>query len=222
MIRDWFRDLKGRTPKLLREDFCGTFGVCCEWVKLGPGYRAYGRDLDPEPLRWGRAHLLPKLGAARRARLEISREDVLAPARPACDLVVALNFSCFALKTRRELAAYFANSLAGLRRGGVLALDCFGGPGALRKGTRTRAYPGFAYFWEQLGRGRGKGEARFAIHFKPDGGRRLRNAFVYDWRLWSVAELRTMLKRAGFRAVTVLRKDASTKDLWSAVILAEK
>ena len=28
-----FKDEFGRKPKTLREDFCGTFAVCCEWVK---------------------------------------------------------------------------------------------------------------------------------------------------------------------------------------------
>ena len=34
-LRELYRELKGKTPKVLREDFCGTFSVCCEWVKLG-------------------------------------------------------------------------------------------------------------------------------------------------------------------------------------------
>jgi SAM-dependent methyltransferase len=221
MIRDWFLGLKrGRTPKRLREDFCGTFGVCCEWVKLGADYRAFGRDLDPEPLAWGRSHHLAKLTAAQRGRVAVAREDVRTPGVPAADLIVALNFSCFVLKTRRDLLAYFTNARASLRRGGVLALDAFGGPKAFVKGTRERAYPGFIYRWEQLG-GRGK-EARFAIHFKPNGKRALKNAFVYDWRLWSVAELRGLLARAGFRASTAYPKKGSSKSLWSAVILAEK
>ncbi len=28
-----YKDANGRTPKILREDFCGTFAVCCEWAK---------------------------------------------------------------------------------------------------------------------------------------------------------------------------------------------
>jgi hypothetical protein len=216
MIRDWYRGLKrGRTPRLLREDFCGTFGVCCEWVKLGPGYRAFGRDLDPEPLAWGRSHHLAKLTPAQRSRITISREDVRSPGGPSADLIVALNFSCFVLKTRRELLAYFSNARVGLRRGGVLALDAFGGPRASRPMESSRAYPGFTYYWEQRGRG------RFAIHLKPKGGRKLRNAFVYDWRLWSIAELQSLLREAGFRSSSVYPRDGSTKAYWSAVILAE-
>ena len=60
-FRALYRDLKGLAPKRLREDFCGTFGVCCEWVKLGPGYTAHGRDLSEEALRYGRERYLPKL-----------------------------------------------------------------------------------------------------------------------------------------------------------------
>jgi len=43
-----YRARHKRLPKVLREDFCGTFAVCCEWVKK-PGRVAIGVDLDPEP-----------------------------------------------------------------------------------------------------------------------------------------------------------------------------
>ena len=48
-----FKDEFRRKPTTLREDFCGTFSVCCEWVKLGKQRTAIGVDLDPEPLPWG-------------------------------------------------------------------------------------------------------------------------------------------------------------------------
>ena len=28
-----YRDVAGSKPRILREDFCGTFAVCCTWVK---------------------------------------------------------------------------------------------------------------------------------------------------------------------------------------------
>ena len=56
-----FKDEFHRKPTTLREDFCGTFSVCCEWVKLGRQRTALGVDLDPEPLAWGEKHILSKL-----------------------------------------------------------------------------------------------------------------------------------------------------------------
>ncbi|HYE02244.1 MAG TPA: hypothetical protein VD963_03305, partial [Phycisphaerales bacterium] len=34
-------------------------------------------------------------------------------------------------------------------------------------------------------------------------GRKLRRAFTYDWRLWSIPEVRDLLHEAGFPGVTV-------------------
>ncbi len=31
-ISKTFKDLRGRKPVSMREDFCGTAGMCCEWV----------------------------------------------------------------------------------------------------------------------------------------------------------------------------------------------
>ena len=67
-FRELVRELKGAPPKLLREDFCGTFQLCCEWAKLGPDYAAHGRDLSAEPLRYGAEHYLVALEPATRAR----------------------------------------------------------------------------------------------------------------------------------------------------------
>ncbi len=56
-----FRDEYKRKPLTLREDFCGTFAVCCEWVKSGKKRTAMGVDLCPETLRWGKDHNLNEL-----------------------------------------------------------------------------------------------------------------------------------------------------------------
>ena len=41
-------EIRGRQPLSLREDFCGTFSLCCEWVKSCSNNKAYGIDLDLE------------------------------------------------------------------------------------------------------------------------------------------------------------------------------
>ena len=45
-----FKRSIGRTARTLREDFCGTFSVCCEWVKRDKENEAWGVDLEPECL----------------------------------------------------------------------------------------------------------------------------------------------------------------------------
>ena len=51
-----YRELNGGTAKTLREDFCGTFAISCEWVKRNPNYQAIGVDLDPEPVAYGKSN----------------------------------------------------------------------------------------------------------------------------------------------------------------------
>jgi hypothetical protein len=231
-FRELFRELKGAAPKRLREDFCGTFGVCCEWVKLGPEYRAYGRDLGREPLQYGSERNLTRLTPEQRSRVKIERRDSLAPGGPSCDLALALNFSYFTLKDRALLKRYLVNARKGLRRGGVLAMDAFGGAGAHRPNREKTDHGAFVYYWEQYGFDPVSYEARCAMHFKPRGRRKVRDVFTYDWRLWTIAETRDLMAEAGFRRSSVywqgddgrFARDANggREEVWVALIVAEK
>jgi hypothetical protein len=62
---------------------------------------------------------------------------------------------------------------------------------------------GFTYQWETLGYDPISQQTRCAIHFELPDGRQLRRAFVYDWRVWTMPELRDALRDAGFRRSTV-------------------
>ena len=46
--------LRKRDAHRLREDFCGTFLHCCEWVSFHEGNTAVGVDNDAAVLEWGR------------------------------------------------------------------------------------------------------------------------------------------------------------------------
>jgi hypothetical protein len=86
--------------------------------------------------------------------------------------------------------------------------DLYGGESAWMPGSTTRAHrlPGgggrVAYTWEQRSADPLTGRVVNAIHFelRPSGGRArsIRDAFVYDWRLWGLAELREAIAEAGF------------------------
>jgi hypothetical protein len=236
-FRELYRELKGRAPKLLREDFCGSFGVCCEWVKLGPDYRAYGRDLGREPIQYGSDNFLARLAPEQRSRVRIERKDVLAPGGPKTDLILAMNFSYFIFKTRAALTAYFAACYKNLRPNGVLAVDCFGGGGVHRPNKERTAHPNFVYYWEQRDYDPVYNTAHCAIHFKPKGRKTIRNAFTYDWRIWSIAEIRELMAEAGFRKSHVYWEGDDGKQgngkfardenggremIWISMILAEK
>jgi hypothetical protein len=57
----------------------------------------------------------------------------------------------------------------------------------------------YEYLWEQASYNPITSETLCHIHFYfPADGSWMRNAFTYDWRLWSIPELRELLAEAGF------------------------
>ena len=71
-----FRNMRGRTPLILREDFCGTALVSCEWVRRGVDRRAFAIDLHEPTLQWGRRNNVAPLGRAA-SRVELICGNVL-------------------------------------------------------------------------------------------------------------------------------------------------
>jgi len=203
-----FEERHGRLARALREDFCGTAALCAEWVRRRADNRAWGVDLDPEALDWGRRHNLRPLSTEQRARVRLIRGDVLSVKTPRPELVVALNFSYWLLHTRQALLTYFQRVRALLPPTGLLVLDAHGGPESLRLGTETRRIhdplgDGFDYIWERADLDPITGRQRCHIHFRFDDGSSLERAFSYDWRLWTLPELRELLDAAGFSRVQV-------------------
>ena len=70
-----FRKWRGRRPKHVREDFCGTASMCCEWVSRSKGNTAIGVDVDPDVLAWGRKHNLSRLKPETRLRISLIQES---------------------------------------------------------------------------------------------------------------------------------------------------
>ncbi|MDQ7087174.1 MAG: hypothetical protein Q9Q13_04615 [Acidobacteriota bacterium] len=60
-FRKVFRKRFSKDPRILREDFCGTAAVCCQWVRSKRDRLAFGIDLDPVPLAWARENNLAAL-----------------------------------------------------------------------------------------------------------------------------------------------------------------
>jgi hypothetical protein len=196
-----FRAEYGRPPKELREDFCAAANTACHWVKRRADHRAWGVDLDPEPMAWGREHnvatLLPT--PAQQERLVLVQGDVLTPGVvPRCDVTLAQNFSYFCFKTRDALRRYFTLARAGLKEEGLFVLDVFGGPDAQSKGVEVTRHKGFSYVWDQARYDAITNEIECHIDFRFPDGSQMRRAFSYDWRLWTIAEVRELLVEAGF------------------------
>jgi cyclopropane fatty-acyl-phospholipid synthase-like methyltransferase len=172
-------------------------------VKLGPRYRAFGIDLDAEPIEYGRAHYLPELKQAQQERVTVLQENVLNPGLPKADVIAAMNFSHFIFKDRSMMKSYFHNCYSTLNEGGILVADIFGGSRCYEANEEETAFKDFTYYWDQASFDPVSNEALFHIHFKPKGQKKLTKVFTYDWRMWSIPELREMMHETGFRKTYV-------------------
>jgi hypothetical protein len=211
-VNKTFRKLRGRRPRHIREDFCGTANMCCEWVRRGKGNTAIGVDLDPEVLTWGREHNLSRLKPDARLRVSLIQEDVCkVKTEKPVDVVLAMNFSYQLFLTRKKLGDYFRKVRKGLAEDGILFMDAFGGYEAYQEIREKRKYKGFKYIWEHARYNPIDGSMICHIHFGFPDGSKMKQAFTYEWRLWSLPELRELLDEAGFSKVTVYWEETDPK-----------
>ena len=232
-----FKRHRGRAPLSLREDFCGTAAFACEWVRSHRGRSAYGVDLDPEPLEWGRQHNLSKLTPEQQSRVKLIEGDVLTVGHERVDITCAFNFSYSLFRTRRQLIHYFEQARATLNGDGMLFLDLYGGPESQQSQVEERDCGDFTYIWEQHSFDPIQNHGCNYIHYDFPDGSRLHRAFSYEWRIWSLPELREVLEDAGFRKTEVywegtdrktgegnsvfsLRESATDDPAWVAYVVA--
>jgi hypothetical protein len=195
-------------PRVLREDFCGTAAVSREWVRAVEGGGAIAVDLDERPLARAR----------REKAVSVIRGDALrvaSPCRTPADAIFVGNFSIGEIHERTKLVAYLRACRGRLARDGVFVCDIYGGVSAHKRGSLERTHPGPArmpdvsirYAWEQREVNPLSGMVTNALHFRVlKGGQvvqQIGDAFVYHWRLWSIAELREAMSEAGFKSTAV-------------------
>jgi SAM-dependent methyltransferase len=202
-LKDTYRALRGRDALSLREDFCGTASLACEWVRTGPRRRSLGVDFDADVLEWGRRNRVSRLPETARARIKLIHDDVRSVSTEPVDIVGAFNFSYFCFKTRDEMRDYFARVREALNPAGLFFLDAFGGPEASDLTKEKTKIDGFTYIWEQAVFEPVTSRILCHIHFKFPDGSKIKRAFTYDWRLWTLPELRELLAEAGFSKVRV-------------------
>jgi SAM-dependent methyltransferase len=193
-----FTELTGRKALKLREDFCGTAAAACEWVRGHRRREAVAVDIDPQVLDWGREHHVAKLKPKQRARLRLIEGDVRTADTGVADIAVAFNFSWWTFKTRQELLSYFRTVHAALAEDGMFVLDIYGGSDAYDEQEEETDYGLFTYVWDQHGFDPISARYICYIHFRFPDGSELPRAFSYDWRLWTLPELRELLAEAGF------------------------
>ena len=130
------------------------------------------------------------------------------------DLTLALNFSYCVFKEREQLLGYVRAARSGLKPGGLLVLNAFGGTEAmetLSERSRKKGFvqadgtrvPSFTYVWEHERFNPIDHHLLCRIHYEFPDGTAMRNAFTYDWRLWTLPELRELCTEAGFAEAEV-------------------
>lgn len=180
--------------------------------------RAGMRVEHARPNRW----ILRSDSASEPSELRPEMELVCGDARAACaldlrrcDVVFAGNFSIGELATRADLLHYLRGARARLADGGVFVCDTYGGAHAFRTGAvervhRLRDGRRIRYTWEQRSADPRDARVVNALHFRvEDRGeivQELTDAFVYRWRLWSLAELADAFVEAGFTDVRAWRE----------------
>ncbi|KAL9296863.1 hypothetical protein ACSQ67_022759 [Phaseolus vulgaris] len=122
---------------------------------------------------------------------------------PGRDIVCAFNYSCCCLHKRAELVLYFKHAREALStKGGIFVMDLYGGTSSEHKLSLQRRFHNFTYVWEQAEFDIIQRKTRISLHFHlKKEQRKLRHAFSYSWRLWTLPEIRDCLEEAGFRSV---------------------
>ena len=217
-----FREAYNRKALKLREDFCGTFAVCCYWVESDSKRSAWGVDLCEETLQWGKNNNLNKLKEKDSRRVTVMEQDVRERSTPQVDVLAAQNFSFWIFKTREEVLEYFKIAYANLASEGVIVMDMMGGRDCydsdlVDKRTIVKGKKGFKYHWEQAYFNPVNSHCKFYIHFKFADGSKMKKAFQYDWRFWTIPEVRELLMEAGFKDTVVYWEEDTEDATWSKV-----
>lgn len=216
------RHFTGVSPKSMREDFCGTGRIACEWVKKSPKHRAVGVDLDPEPIGYAKLKNRAALPKNTQRRVDFLEQDVCHATREKFDVIGAHNFSFFIFHERAQLLRYAKAALASLKKRGTFFLELAGGEGFVTPGSSPEVMqvPGIGkvkYVWEQHPYDPVTKLADYSIHFKLPNGKWMNDAFTYHWRLWEIREVREILIEAGFRTTAVLWPKDESMTHYSAV-----
>jgi hypothetical protein len=235
-MRAEFKRIYGHAPFIFREDFCGTGAMSCNWVEQDKSCESYAVDLDPEPIKMGHIRHLAKLDKAQQKRVHYMQKNVMSVKTPKVDVVCAFNFSYFIFKSRKQMLQYFKAVRKSLQKQGVFFLDIFAGPESQKLITDVKKLKNLTYYWECQHFNPFTHDCTFAIHFKDAKGKKHNNVFTYNWRFWTMPEIRDILIEAGFSktvvywegeddegngdGVFVPAEDAENCDAWVSYIAA--
>jgi hypothetical protein len=198
-VASTFAKLRKRPAQTLREDFSGTAAFSRTWVAGGRDRKAFAIDLDNDALDWCQEKMAAR-PKQERDRLRCIAGDVTESVCEApVDVAVAFNFSYWIFKSRATLLKYFKRVHASLRDDGLFFLDIWGGPGVQDPDEDEHEEDGYDWRWQWEAYNPLNSEIRCHIHFAFPDGSAISPAYTYDWRMWTIAELRDIAIEAGFR-----------------------
>ncbi len=212
-IDNAFKRLRKRPALTFREDFCGTALLSTEFARRNPKRKSTGLDLDRGVLAWGKKHNIEPAGEVGK-RVTLLERNVLDGTKERFDIACALNFSYWIFKTREEIQRYFRSAHRGLNKDGMFIIDAYGGWEAQEPMEEKRKVKGFTYIWDQNVVDPINSNIVNYIHFDFPDGTSLKRAFKYDWRLWTIIELRELLAEAGFSESFVYWENEEEDDVF--------
>lgn len=206
ILRDVYQKIRKKKPLILREDFCGSSALSAAWVKAHHSNCAFGVDLDMDPLKFAFKNHLSGMSASELKRIKLICGNVLTVKTPLSDIVAALNFSYYIFKERAQLKDYFISAFKHLKKDGIFIIDLFGGVDAQREIEEKSDRDSFYYYWDCLSFNPIDHHVKFAIHFKykKKNAEKIENVFEYDWRWWTMPEIKDLLLEVGFKKVHAL------------------
>ena len=219
LIYQAWDELRERRPLSIREDFCGTSAVAREWVRHDDKNTVVGVDLDSDVLDWARQRMEECLTQEQISRITLVENDVFTIDIPSVDCTLAMNFSYYGFKKRTMLLQYFESVKNGLVEDGLFLLDAYGGSDSFLEMDEERDMDGFTYVWDQNYVNPITGDIVNYIHFEFPDGSKIKKAFTYEWRFWTLPEIQDALLEVGFNRVVVYwegsDEDGEGDGIWS-------
>ena len=238
-----YEEIFSKTAQKLREDFSAAFALSCCWVQSDKQRSAIAIDIDHDTIEYGKKNYLANLSVNEQTRMDVRVGNAIVQTEPV-DIIATFNFSYNLLHERSELLSYFRKCHSSLNEKGMLIIDNFGGSDSEELVIQETFIDNndyispFTFEFERKSFNPITRRAQYSINFIYPDGPELMDAFKYDFRMWSIPELRDIMKEAGFskslvywetpEGETVAENDfyASEKEentsSWNAYIVAIK
>jgi hypothetical protein len=218
-----YKRIYGKKPLVLREDFCGTGAMACQWAAQSTDHLAYGIDLDIEPISYGVENHYLTMPEETQSRMKYIKGNVLDNYDFKADVTVAFNFSYFLFKKRNDLVTYFSKVRTQLKKEGLFFIDLFGGTETRKPLEESNRFKSHTYYWDCDKYDPMTAECMYYIHFKTHKNQvKHEKVFSYDWRMWDARELQEVLADAGFKDIQIYWEGVDKEGLGNGVFKVAK